>query len=350
MAHKKTLFLIGAGFSANYSQATHQIDNLKPPMNDTFFPMLKLLLEKTQSNSENEIEHLLQYLCKSKGLPYHFDRQFLNNYFKDMEEIITDLSIQTSLFESSNKSKINNNFNTLIELIAYTFGRTLYGPVQQDFIKFTKLLEPNDVIITFNYDLLLEKSLMHINKFNPNGYQIEYYKYLENGLWQKEQKESKIKIYKLHGSINWLKCKECDTLMINDPEEFNRNSFDCKNIDTVKCPKCGEINSLFRLIIPPIQSKNYNEHPFRFLWRNAGKEIQDIRRIASLGYRIPSTDYTTKSLLRSILKNIGNEEIKLLTMNRSHSAEDEYKKLLPNIIKPLRSTNILDFLTEFKKL
>ncbi len=55
---------------------------------------------------------------------------------------------------------------------------------------FTKNLNPDDVIITFNYDTLLEKSLTDLKK--KWNYAFEY----ENG--------SGLKIYKMHGSINWI--------------------------------------------------------------------------------------------------------------------------------------------------
>jgi hypothetical protein len=346
---KRTLFIFGAGCSANYKDATHGIDNIYPPTNDIFFRTLRQLLKKTKTNSKKEIKQLFIYLCGSRGIDYDSDMRFLDNDLNDMEEVITDLSIKTNLFESSYGSFQSDLLEILKELISYTFGRTLYGPVSKNFKQLVKLITPNDVVIIFNYDLLIENALKIINKFNVNGYQIEYYKYKNGDVWQKEKKESKIKIYKLHGSINWIKCNECGSIYILNNNEYDKNIFEYKKIKKEVCLKCKEKNTLNRLIVPPILHKNYNEQPFRFLWRNAEKEIINIERIASLGYSLPPTDYTTRSLLRSILKEEPKKEIGLLTMNRSPESDTNYRKLFPNIRKPLRSINIEDFISMYKK-
>jgi len=350
MPHKKTLFIIGAGCSLHYKDATHGINHFISPTNQNFFSMLKLLLDNTTTDSENKINNLFKYLCNSRGIPYEIDRSYLKEKFNDMEEVITDLSIKTSLFEPLNNNENLLLFNLLKELIAYTFGRALYGPISNEFKKLVRLMEPNDVIIIFNYDLLIENSLSSIKRFNPNGYQLEYCKEYKDDVWTKQHKESLINIYKLHGSINWIQCIDCNSLFILDKEDFNKNVFVSKKINKIICPKCKEKNTFNRLIIPPTLSKNYNENPFRSLWRNAEKKIVDIDRIASLGYSLPTTDYATRTLLRSINKIDPKKEISLLTMNRYHHAQEQFQKLLPNIKKTLRSKNISEFVKAFKKL
>ncbi len=56
--------------------------------------------------------------------------------------------------------------------------------------RFSNYLNPNDIVLTFNYDTLLEKSLEQQNKKWHYGFE--------------QEKGSGVKILKMHGSINWI--------------------------------------------------------------------------------------------------------------------------------------------------
>lgn len=59
--------------------------------------------------------------------------------------------------------------------------------IPKHYIEFAKQLTSDDVVVTFNWDLLLEKAIQKA------GSRFSYY-----------FDESKIHIIKLHGSINWI--------------------------------------------------------------------------------------------------------------------------------------------------
>jgi len=71
--------------------------------------------------------------------------------------------------------------------------------------KFTKRIEPEDTIITFNYDILMEQALWRRKLWHPiDGYGIGEIAENET-LIQKPEWKTKVLVYKLHGSINWLR-------------------------------------------------------------------------------------------------------------------------------------------------
>lgn len=69
--------------------------------------------------------------------------------------------------------------------------------------KLSSLIEPNDTVITFNYDILIEQVLWRHGIWNPlDGYGIgKIHRHEE--LDHTSFKESEVTVIKLHGSINW---------------------------------------------------------------------------------------------------------------------------------------------------
>lgn len=348
MSDQKTLFIIGAGFSKQYKNASHNISSFESPVNNDFFQMVKKLLNNINIKpSKIKLDELFKYLCDSRSLTFRDDYSYLEKTsLEDMEGVLTELWIRTNIFKPYNERSYYSPLLTVMkELIAFTFGKALYGPTSDKFKTFARLIKPEDVILIFNYDLLFENALRSIRRFKDSGYLINSYKVKNRSSWEDLKKPSHINIFKLHGSINWARCKECNSLYVLDKKEFRKKTFDCNYIMSMKCPRCNEIGSLSRLIIPPIQTKKYNEQPFRYLWRRAANEIKDIKRIASLGYSLPPTDYSTRTLLSHISLN-NESKIKLITMNLSTKSIGKYRSLLP-ITEAQWSDNIEDFIKQY---
>src|SRR5262249_3239997 len=60
----------------------------------------------------------------------------------------------------------------------------------------SETVQPGDAIISFNYDVSLERELARTNKWSiGDGYGFDIPEF---------PKHSAVKIYKLHGSVNWL--------------------------------------------------------------------------------------------------------------------------------------------------
>lgn len=329
------IFILGAGFSKQYSTAAHGVPNLEPPTDGDFFKQVKRVLDNSNyESSREELEILFQYICDSWKIEYDETLDFLNSpVLKSMEEVFTDLSIKTSLFESKIESDVFSKYlETMKELTAYVIGRSLYGTIDPQILDLVSEFNNDDLIVIFNYELLIEKALESTGRFSCSGYNINPYKRYIGDSWHPINDTASLEIIKVHGSINWGRCMECDTLMILDENIYLSPDFECKKIKELGCPRCNQSGSISRVIVPPIQTKSYDDNPIRFLWRKTAREINSVNSIISLGYSLPKTDFSTRTLLRIIQQNKTEEELsklKLITMNRTSTAEQEYQKLLP---------------------
>lgn len=142
-------------------------------------------------------------------------------------------------------------------------------------------LNPNDTVLTFNYDKVLEKlkqSVRNNNIMIPTPTEVNKNDYDRN----------KTLVYKLHGSINWYRDNEEIHHIDNYPES---NAYFLS------------INDL--AIATPGSSKQMlvQKTHLGLLWKKAVDTITGADIIIFLGYRFPPTDSYSRELILSHIKN-----------------------------------------------
>lgn len=151
----------------------------------------------------------------------------------------------------------------------------------------------NDRIITFNYDLVIDRPLLE--RFSPR--KIYFDRLAEQPKLgtarSAAQKFTEPLLLKLHGSINW-RCQ--------------RSYFDGVVLGTVdpsvkipiwisdgRCPSPDDDES--PLIIPPVPEKPITRASiFSFLWTQAFEYLHEARRIVLVGYSCPPTDTLAQAM------------------------------------------------------
>lgn len=164
------------------------------------------------------------------------------------------------------------------------------------------------VIITFNYDLLVERAL---TTYRPVvGFQGDGPPYVVQGTqtvypapsatptsWGDERAayDGSFQILKMHGSLNWYWAQgnEATLTRVNDDAVLGQ-ALQRKRSDLT-----GTRN-LDRFLIPPVTSKDsyYNVTLVHMLWREAYEAIQRASRLTIIGYSMPAGDRIAAELLR----------------------------------------------------
>lgn len=350
----KTLFVIGAGCSRNYDCSNNGIEGLLSPINVDFFSMAKKVLLKTEIDASSKIllKQLFEQICIERGLNFDDNYQFLENpAFNDLEDVMTDVDVRSSLFESLFTVRNHKHpSSVLVELIAFIINRALCGPPCTLHRKLAAVIQENDVILDFNYDLLLDEALRAEHKLNDFGYTVDFFKVREKNEWRKpDEAEKSLTLFKLHGSTNWLKCIECSCTLLTKEANLPNPAFDPCSLAKMRCPKCLSEESVIRLLLPPIQTKEYNLEPYRFLWRHAAQQLKGIKRIAFLGYSFANTDFATRSLLRRLYKDTSIGDLKVHFMNPSSRPEELFKVYFPKTRTPSRTRDLKEFIEFYEK-
>lgn len=199
--------------------------------------------------------------------------------------------------------------------------------------KFCSMINPGDVIITFNWDTILERFLEKQNK------RISFF-FMENS--------ENITILKLHGSIDWVKTMgayspDCNRLLVvkgyKEEESTNILRYD-ENSFLAEMRK----NKFEPYIIPPLAYKDEMVKPLGYIWGSAYSALCKIKSKVFIGYSFPQEDTLARILFSSYptfseesTQKFMEEEIKVV-INPDDKAEFYYKKYCGGRIRFLNTT------------
>ncbi len=194
--------------------------------------------------------------------------------------------------------KLEGLTSSIRKVIGYTLEKTTKVPADsrinpfQSYWAFTLILGSlikvgkSCSVITFNYDLGLDYSLY------KNGLLPDYC------LGDLVQEGKHVTCLKLHGSLNWGKCRKCGRIIPYrqfgvTEHRVGRDYNIIPAISGVKkltCGSCGEKVHEDPFIVPPTWNKTAFHEQIDQVWRRAASELKDAENIFVLGYSFRSTD------------------------------------------------------------
>jgi len=298
------LYILGAGCSRNYSQSSHRIRGLKSPLNRDFFKMARLVIENTGMKSDPLFMEEINLLIKKVAPLYGSSDSglsFFNNPSLNLEDVMTLLDIDFKLFSPiaspQREQRESRQLRALKDLLARTLDYALMGPPCGKHRALAKKMQKGDVVLNFNYDILLDNALFNLGKVTDSGYMMNFFRVNQDDLWESPIEEpSDVTLFKLHGSLNWVRCGLCGAVMLY---RFRKQAMYGANV--FQCPRCSSDESYGeRMMIPPIQSKEYHDRDIAFLWVQADRMLRKFSRIVCIGYSFSPLDFDMTSLMRRL--------------------------------------------------
>ena len=297
------IFVIGAGASKGHTNGDFPIIN-------EFFKIANKI--KILSDSGNKIKP--KYEDLEKYVRENFNLDILKKNI-NIEEVMTNLEID---IEKSDSYELIILRNKIINIIRSTLSKLSEKAFHEDseYNLFYKMLNNNDTILTYNWDLLLDNVLgreiivpdyskMFELEKKDNQQYLEMWKKL-TGIrdlsWGKTDipyvnYQSEGYYLKLHGSIDWAYCPNRDCGLYS--KVFAVNQLHKKHY----CFECG--SGVQYLIVPPVLNKDFRHIPFmKKVWNFARNEISRTDEIIIWGYSLPPTDFYSKWLFRQTKENL----------------------------------------------
>jgi len=318
----KTVYVLGAGFSR---------DAGCPTTPEFISKKMISCLKKTLNKQEKQ---------KLASLQSYWNYRITEGYCEsNIESIFNHVSAARYLFmESMTELETNydaqNIYDDLQWFILKTLKESTKKKIPKPYHKFVKeILQPQDVIISFNYDLVLEKA------FSESKIPFDY------GI-SKPQKDDRL-ILKLHGSANWVYCKNCT-------HSYPTNNY--SGLDAlqgkIKCHNCKK-KKLEPILIPPTLYKDYQDQErggmIQGLWAKANEELYTANKVVFIGFSMAQTDAYAQELFK-ISSNMNPELETYFVVNSSVSSKlrNNYRNALVNRQIKFVNKTALDFIKQIK--
>jgi hypothetical protein len=339
------LFVLGAGATRGCSFVDPKVSPCLPPLDADFFTQLQRISKEKHKSLVREVMNDIVEL-------------FGHNFDVTLETVFTTLehTIRMVDFKGDNRDFKKSDFEAKRDRLKQAIAAVLEDSLTEDktskpircenhksFVE--KIIEPKDVILSYNYDCTIDHALQEHGKgkwhprygygFNlgARGTNLTGDQYWIPKGPQKDSRDT-CYLYKLHGSLNF---------QIKEPR---KESTAKSKVHLKKDPYTKRNGELQFDIIPPEWNKKYDRGVYADLWKHAGDSIYQAEHIVLIGYALPPTDLHSSTLFRTSLNNKGLKS--LVIVNPDPVARREIRKaflrgIVSNAPKTGRSTKVLSF-------
>ena len=345
----KTVYFLGAGFSAD---AGGPIQNqiIQFILDDKF-------IEKFQSNPEviKARKSFIKFIEKTLSI----DKKLWDNIA--LEDIFTpiDRALSTGKsfknFGTNELIKLREEFHLLMgSAIKFGVDNENNKDYINEFAKYINTIAQKRLengldeisVITTNWDILLDNSLEDLTRrysiINEDKLAVVDYccyisslekndEYIKPGLLALGKGGYNIKYLKLHGSMNWLHCPNCQRMYVKFGEKtILQNKQHCRHC--MVNYKFSENESSIELrgnLLLPTFIKDLSNIQIQLIWQNAGIELSEASKVVFIGYSLPQADFEIRQLLSRCIPNHTEIEVVLYPFNPNSAIEKkEYFSIL----------------------
>ncbi len=314
------IFVLGAGFSvpAGLPMAAELFKEIRKRIIDH---------EGPDNRFQRSLDEYIQYRKKCDGVTLTEDDV-------DLEEFMSFLDIEHFLrLEGSDTLSEHGNAAQLF--VKRFIGQIIHeltpktDELPQEYYDFAEGLSVNDIVITLNYDVILERALEHVGKpyrLFPNRFKSigESYNYVDSS-------KDEVVILKLHGSLDWFSDKsylqsveasrkQKSSSNPHDPIFNSNNRYGQYPLVDGPRSKSDPLLNLYRLagvdefysqrspeavpiILSPSHMKIVYANPFLDFWHGLGQAGGGHRGVNIIGFSLPEHDEYIQVLLYKIISN-----------------------------------------------
>jgi hypothetical protein len=198
-------------------------------------------------------------------------------------------------------------------------------------------------VVSTNYDTLVESTVFEKISMDP---ELELGSSVDLGFSWREHAGGRFlepvnqpppapraRIYKLHGSVSWLKCPLCGFVYVNTVGSVIREAYREDKIDHSNTCVCGH-GPVRAVIVAPSMVRTIHDPNLLTIWRSALEALRVADRWIIAGYSLPPEDLTIRSILLRAYYGRGRKRkpptIQVIQRDREKPTEDRYRLLFPD--------------------
>jgi len=287
---------------------------------------------------------LFKYMLKSEDALFRKSAKFLLDTFgesSNIEDLISEIQSRIKKLENprtaderDQRTGIGISSDRLSRALIKWFREIRKHPAPNYAIFADRIVQPRDVIITFNYDDSLERELKRSGKWDiSRGYGIPL---------GDNDAASETLVLKLHGSVNWMISLFAGTpggtLLVNPASSMgnlpiiHRTDLEFLGYETFSGRSYQNGGVLPCLILPGRNKEFFYDttfgHEFEdfwdHLWSRAIEALRAADKVVICGYSLPGADQRARDLL--FRRPRRETEIEIVSGNQSARIAGEFRR------------------------
>jgi hypothetical protein len=159
-------------------------------------------------------------------------------------------------------------------------------------------------VVSFNYDLLLDRVLLHHSSKFRIDYQIPFSG--RDPADAVDVQRQKVAVVKPHGSLNWAWCTVCRQVTILGTTAVMPQG---------TCQSCSTDSALVPLLIRPSFIKDLRGRVWRAVLESGQRMLALADTWIFVGYSLPASDYWVRAWLLSALLRRSNEPVQVVLVD-----------------------------------
>jgi hypothetical protein len=264
----RRVFLLGAGASKSWGL----------PLTNELFP---LALTGVPKRKDRElIRRFIQY-------QYPYFRRRWKNYppfeeFLSLVDVYLDFADVIKRGHSFSIEQVRRIRKEVLLAISRVLHEARTRAAHAEVKKFAELLRAGDVVITFNWDLLVEEALHDLNKN-----------------WECKRNGKAVSILKPHGSLDWYDNQDVSIdpdLVFPLNERFGR----IQVFRQFRAPRLAR--PAVPVILPPVVNKKIGYEELEAIWRDVWLALRHAPEIYIIGYSLPPEDLHARTAIRTAVR------------------------------------------------
>lgn len=269
------------------------IDNLEQaPLEDIYTPIDRCIADGTSMRSRSprelaevraKLEYLISHAISHRIAGYAADHPGATEYIGDFAAHIVEKAAGRAQAVSGSRSADPARDYDPISIVSLNWDTLLDDALHAALFRQCDLTGDYDPFGVVDY-------CCYASSLKENDPRVRA------GLFSLGCRGYNVKLLKLHGSMNWLQCPNCQRLFV----DFNRKEELLNMLGRETCRHCrkhGHTNYLQGSLVMPTFLKDLSNFQVKLVWQNAGVELMEAKRLVFIGYSLPYADFEFRQLL-----------------------------------------------------
>ncbi len=191
----------------------------------------------------------------------------------------------------------------------------------------------NGGVITTNYDTCVEQGLFGKKKTVHERFDFGFSwldVYSETRVVRPRPESPSMRWFKLHGSLNWLRCPSCEHIYFNPCGNIGHQQFR-RTLDGRNTCYCDKGARLEVHLVAPSMYRTVRDSNLLEVWKNSMQLLLEAKEWIIVGYSLPTEDIAIRSMLVRAYHAEGKQP-KITVVQHGEDAKSFYRLLFPNCV------------------